>query len=304
MTTVQLPAVRTPSGVRLASELTSTAGSTGAAPLVFLHATGFSRGVWRPVACRLADVAPGIALDLRGHGDSDKPSPPYRWSLLAEDVAAYVEQMPAGQVVLCGHSVGGATAVQVAAQLPERVAALVLVEPVLMPPRERPLPAPGAGQSGLLTATLRRQRSWPGRALAEEHLAARSPYRYWDREVLAGYFATGLTQAGDGSCTLSCPPEIEASVYTEAPASQAWSRLPDISCPAWILRAAGNQGMPSTASPSIAQVTRQGVDRLADGPSGHFLPMEQPALVAAFIREMMTGLPAALPPAPAAPAAD
>jgi pimeloyl-ACP methyl ester carboxylesterase len=187
--------------------------------------------------------------------------------------------------------VGGATAVQVAAQVPERVAALVLVEPVLMPPREGPQPPGGAGQGGLLAATLRRRHSWPGQALAEAHLAARSPYRYWDREVLAGFFATGLTQAGDGSCTLSCPPEIEAAVYTEAPASQAWSRLPDISCPVRILRAAGNRGMPSTASPLIAQVTQDGVDRLAGGPSGHFLPMEQPGLTAAFIREMLTEPP-------------
>jgi pimeloyl-ACP methyl ester carboxylesterase len=291
MTVEQLPPVDTPSGVRLGSEVTGTADSRGATPIVFLHATGFSRGVWRPVARRLADVAPGIALDLRGHGGSDKPGPPYRWSSFAEDVAAYVEQLPAGQVVLCGHSVGGATAVQVAAQVPERVAALVLVEPVLMPPREGPQPPGGAGQGGLLAATLRRRHSWPGQALAEAHLAARSPYRYWDREVLAGFFATGLTQAGDGSCTLSCPPEIEAAVYTEAPASQAWSRLPDISCPVRILRAAGNRGMPSTASPLIAQVTQDGVDRLAGGPSGHFLPMEQPGLTAAFIREMLTEPP-------------
>jgi pimeloyl-ACP methyl ester carboxylesterase len=293
MTIEQLPPVRTGSGVHLASELTSTAGSRGSRPLVFLHATGFSRGVWRPVARQLADTAPGIALDLRGHGDSSKPRPPYRWSLFAEDVAAYVEQLHAGQVVLCGHSVGGATAVQVAALIPDRVAALVLVEPVLMPPREGAQPARGAGQSGLLTATLRRQHSWPGQALAEQHLAARSPYRYWDREVLAGYFATGLTRTGDGRCTLSCPPEIEAAIYTEAPASQAWSRLPEISCPVRILRAAGSQGMPSTASPLIAQVTRDGVDRLAGGPSGHFVPMEQPGLVAAFVREMLTGLPGA-----------
>jgi pimeloyl-ACP methyl ester carboxylesterase len=291
MTVEQLPPVRTPSGVRLASEVSSTADSRGARPLVFLHATGFSRGVWRPVARRLADVAPGIALDLRGHGDSGKPEPPYRWSLFAQDVAAYVEQLPAGQVVLCGHSVGGATAVQVAAQVPERIAALVLVEPVLMPPREKAQPPRGAGQGGLLTATLRRRHSWPDQARAEAHLAGRSPYRYWDHEVLAGYFATGLTRTEDGSCSLACPPEIEAAIYTEAPASQAWSRLPEISCPVRILRAAGTQGMPSTASPQIAQATRDGADRLAGGPSGHFLPMEQPGLTAAFIREMLTELP-------------
>jgi pimeloyl-ACP methyl ester carboxylesterase len=245
------------------------------------------------VARLLADMAPGIALDLRGHGDSSKPSPPYHWSLLAEDVAAYVGQMPAEQVVLCGHSMGGATAVEVAAQVPQRVAALVLVEPVLRPPPEGAQPAQGAGQSGLVATTLRRTHSWPDQALAEQYLATRSPYRYWDREVLAGYFATGLTRTEDGGCTLSCPPEIEASIYTGALTSQAWSRLPEISCPVRVLRAAGDQAAPSTASPLIAQVTRDGVDRLAGGPSGHFVPMEQPGLVAALVREMLTEPPPA-----------
>jgi hypothetical protein len=32
-------------------------------------------------------------------------------------------------------------------------------------------------------------------------------------------------------------------------------------CPAWILRAAGDQAMPSTAAPLIAQVTQESVDR-------------------------------------------
>ena len=286
----QLPSVRTPSGIRLASEVSSTADGRGAKPLVFLHAASFSRGVWRPVARLLADVAPGIALDLRGHGDSSKPKPPYHWSLFAEDVAAYVEQLPGGPVVLCGHSMGGATAVEVAARVPERVAALVLLEPVLRPRPEGTQPAQGAAESGLVTAALRRAHSWPDQALAEQYLATRPPYRYWDREVLAGYFATGLTRSEDGGCVLSCPPEIEASIYTETLASQAWSRLPQISCPVRVLRTAGDRVLPSTASPLIAQVARDGADRLVGGPSGHFIPMEQPGVVAAFVREMLTDL--------------
>jgi pimeloyl-ACP methyl ester carboxylesterase len=141
-----------------------------------------------------------------------------------------------------------------------------------------------------LATTLRRTHSWPSQSLAEQHLASRSPYRYWDREVLAGFFATGLTRTQDGGCTLSCPPEIEVSMYAETDESQAWSRLPQISCPVWVLRASGDRGMPSTASPLITQVAQDGVDRLVGGPSGHFLPMEQPGLVAAFVREMLTEL--------------
>lgn len=267
----------------------SAYGLPGTLPVMFLHATGFSRGVWRPVVQQLADLAPGISLDLRGHGNSDKPKPPYRWSLIADDVTAYVRQLPAEQVVLCGHSLGGATAVEVAARVPERVAAVALVEPALTPRTEGGQQATDGGRGVLLTTTLRRRHSWPDQALAEQHLASRSPYRYWDREVLAGYFATGLTRTETGGCTLACPPEVEASIYAEAGASHAWSRLPQLTCPVWVLRAAGDQGMPSTASPLIADVAKNGVDRLVEG-SGHFVSMEQPGLVADFIREMLTRL--------------
>jgi esterase len=281
----QLPPVRLPSGVELAAEVTSTAASRGAPPVVFLHGTTFSRGVWRPIADELAGLAAGIAVDLRGHGDSSNPEPPYHWSLFADDTVAFIEQLPPGPIVLCGHSLGGATAAEVAARIPERVAALVLIEPVLAPRGVAP-------SDGLIEATLRRKRSWPDQAQAEEHFAARSPWRYWDREVLAGFFATGLTRTQDGECTLSSPPEVAASVYAEALGSQAWSKLPHITCPVRVLRAAGDQGgRPSTASPLIAQTTPDGTDRLIDGPSGHFLPMEQPQLIAEFIRQTLTELP-------------
>jgi esterase len=202
--------------------------------------------------------------------------------VFAQDVAAYIEQLPAGQVVLCGHSMGGATAVEVAAQLPDRVAALALIEPALSPTQ-------GATQSPMVATTLRRTHSWPDQAAAEQHLASRSPYRYWDPEVLAEYFATGLTHTKDGRCTLSCTPEIEAAIYAETGTSQAWSGLSRINCPVWVLRVTGDQGMASTVSPLITQAAPDIVDRLVSG-SGHFLSMEQPGLVAEFIREMLTQL--------------
>ena len=187
---------------------------------------------------------------------------------------AFIEQLPPGPIVLCGHSLGGATAAEVAARLPERVAALVFIEPVLAPHGVAP-------SDGLIAATLRRKRNRPDRAQAGEHFAARSPWRYWDREVLAGFFAAGLTRTQDGA----------ASVYAEALGSQAWSKLPHITCPVRVLRGRrpGRPGIHGLAADSTT--TPDSTDRLIDGPSGHFLPMEQPQLIAEFIRETLTGLP-------------
>ena len=44
-------------------------------PLILLHATGFLARLWQPVAEKLTTRFDVYALDMRGHGDSDKPPP-------------------------------------------------------------------------------------------------------------------------------------------------------------------------------------------------------------------------------------
>lgn len=250
--------------------------------VVFLHATGFTRGVWRPVARTLANEST-FAVDLRGHGGSSKPPTPYTWASLVEDVVALAETLDWRDIVLCGHSVGGSTAVEVAATIPDRVAALVLTEPPLNPPATGPAQL---DPEALVTMTLKRRSHWSSRDEAEAHLSSKSPYRHWDPEVLSGFLAAGLHDLADGSCELACPPEIEASVFVEAIHSRAWERLPDVTCPTWLLRATGDQGMASTTSPETIDRIRHGRETVIEG-SGHFLPLEQPSLVSELIREAL-----------------
>lgn len=54
--------------VRLAYEVR---GASGAPPLVLLHALGEDRSDWAAVAARFAERFQVVAVDLRGHGDSD-----------------------------------------------------------------------------------------------------------------------------------------------------------------------------------------------------------------------------------------
>lgn len=250
---------------------------TGPRTVVFLHATGFSRGVWRPVA----DAVPAstVAVDLRGHGGSSKPPTPYTWSSFVDDIVALAEVLDWRDIVLCGHSAGGSTAVEVAATVPDRVAALVLTEPPLNPP------VTGGIQidpEALVAMTLKRRSHWASRAEAEAHLGAKSPYVHWHPAARAGFFATGLRDLPDGSCELACPPEIEASVFVEARHSRAWDRLPDVRCPTWLLRATGDRGMASTTSPQTIGRLADGRETVIEG-SGHFLPLESPDLVADLV---------------------
>ena len=83
-------------------------GNSGGRPLVFLH--GFSQSwlAWqRQMRSTLADDYRLVALDLRGHGRSDKPAAGYAdTALWAEDVAAVLRELMLEQPVLIGWSYG------------------------------------------------------------------------------------------------------------------------------------------------------------------------------------------------------
>ncbi len=115
-------------------EVTLRATVTGAGPTVLLlHAGGERRGVWAPVADRMAGSGlRTVAFDLRGHGDSSGRATTLR--TFADDVAEMVAREPA-PIVVAGASLGGFAALAALAEpaTAARVAGLVLVDVVPYP---------------------------------------------------------------------------------------------------------------------------------------------------------------------------
>ena len=131
--------VRVPDGTRIRCLV---AGDPAAPAMVFLHGLGEQAAGWEPVADRLAGAFRVIALDLRGHGASDRPGV-YSYELMRDDVVGVLDALELREVVLVGHSMGGVVAYLVALARPQQVARLV-VEDAPMPfprraaVRERP----------------------------------------------------------------------------------------------------------------------------------------------------------------------
>ncbi|MCD0449862.1 alpha/beta hydrolase [Actinocorallia sp. API 0066] len=97
---------------------------------LLLHGGGQTRHSWRRAGAALAEGGGrALALDARGHGDSDWiPDGDYRASAQAADVLRVLEQL-GEPVVLVGASMGGLTGLAVAAEAgPERASGLVLVD--------------------------------------------------------------------------------------------------------------------------------------------------------------------------------
>lgn len=104
----------------------------GSATILMLHGGGQNRFSWKNTGQILADNGFHVlALDARGHGDSDRaPAGQYTVHTLAADIAAVLEQIGA-PVVIVGASMGGLTGILAAFRAgPQLVSGLVLVDVV------------------------------------------------------------------------------------------------------------------------------------------------------------------------------
>jgi len=104
-------------------------GDRGAPAVVLLHGGSMSRGTWSAVAPRLAATHRVLAVDLAGHGDSDRAPGGYAVPDQGRRIAALCENVVGGDVVVIGSSYGALVAVYLAAERPDIVLAAVLGDP-------------------------------------------------------------------------------------------------------------------------------------------------------------------------------
>jgi pimeloyl-ACP methyl ester carboxylesterase len=106
------------------------AGPGGTQTLVFLHGLGGSQSTWQVVLGDLVERYRVLAIDLPGHGSSDKgdsATVDYSVESLSAAVAEAIEAFKAGPTLLIGHSLGGAIALQMAVDRPDLVTGVVLI---------------------------------------------------------------------------------------------------------------------------------------------------------------------------------
>ncbi|MBL8160768.1 MAG: alpha/beta fold hydrolase [Anaerolineae bacterium] len=97
-------------------------------PLLLLHGAGVSGASWEPQIKTLADRFNLIVPDIRGHGGSAQHAEPYSIPQFADDMIALLDALGIEGALVCGHSMGGAVAQQMAARYPTRVKALIIAE--------------------------------------------------------------------------------------------------------------------------------------------------------------------------------
>lgn len=108
----------------------------GAPPIVFIHGGLGDHTHFAPQLAHFAPAHEVLALDLRGHGQSAVPAPPYCIESFADDVMFLCDRAALERPVLVGHSLGGVVALDVAARYPQRVRAIAALEAPVVPPAE------------------------------------------------------------------------------------------------------------------------------------------------------------------------
>jgi 3-oxoadipate enol-lactonase len=96
-------------------------------PLLLIHGLGSSTREWEPQVLEFSKAYQVIAIDLRGHGKSDKPQGPYTIPQFASDTAELLKALGVGSAHVVGLSLGGGVGFQLAIDFPDLVRTLVIV---------------------------------------------------------------------------------------------------------------------------------------------------------------------------------
>lgn len=246
-------------------------------PLLLVHGFGNDAHIWDDLAPTLAPSYRTLAIDLRGHGDSDRdPERRYDYGSHVRDLEAVTAALGIERLVLIGHSLGGRIATLFAGAHPERMAGLVIVDSgPEMDPR---------GTTRIRTEVTQRGEGTfasPGdyeRLLAHNYPAA-------PPEAIARMARTELRRRSDGRYERKLDPAFSARGDVDEAALEAqeqeatrrlWDALARIPCPTLVVRGAASDIL----SPDVA-------DRMVDD----VLPNGRLAVVPRAAHSVMTDNP-------------
>lgn len=252
-------------------------------PIIMAHANSFHGRCWAPVA-ELLPERRRIAFDLRGHGQSARPPPPYSWPDFGHDLAELARALDLRGAIGVGHSLGGYALTLAASLAPERFASLLLIDPVILPHARYTGRLPG------VHGVARRRSHWASPDAFYARLHAAYPFSRWTPAALHAYCDHGLLPDPDGAgYVLACPPAVEADIYHASVEHSLDAVIATTAHPVLVVRGhpyalnPADELAASPTDPELAARFPNGRD-LHLREHSHFIPMEDPALVAELIR--------------------
>ena len=261
-------------------------GDAGRPGVLMLHGGAAHAHWFDRVADAFAARFHVLALDQRGHGESQWPVPPaYATEDFAGDLLAVIDALGWERAILVGHSMGGHNSMAFSAWYPERVRALVVLDSRPSIPEERLGTLRGRGQQ-------RARRPYPTRAAAAE------AFRLVPRETLADpALLRHLGESGvverDGGWFYRFDPDANR---LRSPAD-CWALLPRITAPTLVIRAELSPNLPHEHVARIQQLVPHATI-VAIPNAYHHVTLDAPEPVVAALDPFLHGGPSHGPPKP------
>lgn len=212
---------------------------------------------------------------MPGHGDSDDPpGGDFAWRAMVPDVIAATRAI-ASEPLACvvGHSMGGAVALQAAADDPTLFAAAYLFEPIISQPSEA---SRRTGNNPMADGARRRQAAFASKPEALWRYASRRPMNELSAGSLAAYVQHGFRENPDGTVALKCSPENEARTFESSvaitTASVAAATLPTL------VVTGATSALASMGQPVVDALPR--AELRTHRHLGHFGPLQGPDVIA------------------------
>lgn len=117
--------VKSTDGVSIHHTKTSVASDV---TLLFIHCWGCNSSYWELQVENFAKTHQVITLDLAGHGLSGANRDEFTIEMFADDIVAVVNKLGLSNVILVGHSLGAATAIEATLKLPKQILGIVAVD--------------------------------------------------------------------------------------------------------------------------------------------------------------------------------
>jgi pimeloyl-ACP methyl ester carboxylesterase len=210
-------------------------------PLLLVHGGRDHCRSWDWTAQELREDWHVIAMDLRGHGDSDWTADGnYTLNDMVYDVAQLVHQLELAPVTIVAHSMGGSVCTRYAGVFPDKVRKLVAIEG-LAPRPDIQAAAAARPYSERVREWIEAKRTSAGRlprrypTLADALARMRAENAYLSEDQARHLTVHGINRNEDGTFTWKFDPHLNVwppSEASEAEARQAWSA---ITCPMLML---------------------------------------------------------------------
>ena len=246
-------------------------------PLILLHGGRITGRSWDAAARGLSPFFHVIALDARGHGDSDKPPRGYTYDQRSQDFEGFLNSIGINHAYGISHSTGAVTMAVHEIQFPGTFDKIILIEPPIQP-RPRPSQSPSSPNS-----PRNQRRVWPSRSELDRYLSSHPRTKRWTEESRRAVVQHGVTELTDGTVEMKWTVDAYNPEEMRQNNPRLLESVPDISIPTTLVYGTNGIGSPPDVE-QLYQSFQNGHLIWVDG-AGHNVYMEEPEIITESARK-------------------